>query len=127
MIRSCGALAGFSTPRMIAASGANDGLWDCYNDFHMGNTAELVVDKYKVTREAQDAFAVESQRKAVAAMERGDFDREICPVAVPQRKGDPVIIDTDVVGLVGNFLQGSPAFANSGSNAFAFIARTGHI
>lgn len=80
--------------RMIDAM-VNDGLWDCYNDFHMGNTAELVVDKYDVTREAQDAFAIESQRKAVAAIERGDFKDEIVPVSVPQRKGDPKVVDTD--------------------------------
>ncbi len=53
----------------------NDGLWDIYNDFHMGNTAELVADKYKVTREEQDEFAVESHQKAVAAMQRGEFKR----------------------------------------------------
>lgn len=73
----------------------HDGLWDCYNDFHMGLTAELVVDKYNVSREAQDQFAAESHRKALEAIERGDLKNEIIPVEVPQRKGDPVVVDTD--------------------------------
>jgi acetyl-CoA C-acetyltransferase len=73
----------------------NDGLWDCYNDFHMGNTGELVSEKYKVSREDQDKFALGSHQKALAAIERGDFKDEIVPVEVPQRKGDPVVVDTD--------------------------------
>lgn len=73
----------------------NDGLWDCYNDFHMGNTAELVSKKYNVTREDQDKYAVESHRKAIAAMERGDFRDEIVPVTIPQRKGEPVVVSAD--------------------------------
>jgi acetyl-CoA C-acetyltransferase len=72
-----------------------DGLWDCYEDFHMGNTAELVVQKYKVSREDQDAFAASSHRKAVAAIEQGKFKDEIVEVTVPQRKGDPLVVDTD--------------------------------
>jgi acetyl-CoA C-acetyltransferase len=73
----------------------HDGLWDVYKDFHMGNTGELVSEKYNVTREDQDEFAAESQRKAAAAVESGAFKDEIVPVAVPQRKGDPVVFDTD--------------------------------
>lgn len=73
----------------------HDGLWDCYNDYHMGNTGELVVDKYKVSREAQDQFAADSHRKAAEAANRGDFEDEIVPVEVPQRKGDPVVVDAD--------------------------------
>jgi len=73
----------------------HDGLWDVYNDFHMGMTAELVVEKYGVSRERQDAFAAESHARAAAAMAAGKFAREIVPVEVPQRKGDPVIVDTD--------------------------------
>lgn len=73
----------------------NDGLWDCYNDFHMGNTGELVSDKYKVSREDQDEFAYNSHRKAVAAIESGAFKDEIAPITVPQRKGDPIVVDTD--------------------------------
>jgi acetyl-CoA C-acetyltransferase len=73
----------------------HDGLWDVYNDYHMGMTAELVVDKYKVTRERQDQFAAASHQKAVAAWEAGKFAKEVVPVQVPQRKGDPVVIDRD--------------------------------
>jgi acetyl-CoA C-acetyltransferase len=73
----------------------HDGLWDVYNDFHMGNTGELVAEKYAVTREQQDAYAVESHRKAIAAMEAGRFKDEIVPVPIPQKKGDPVLFDTD--------------------------------
>jgi acetyl-CoA C-acetyltransferase len=79
----------------IVDSMVNDGLWDIYNDFHMGNTGELVAEKYKIAREEQDKYAVGSHQKAVAAQERGDFKDEIMPVAVPQRKGDPVIVDRD--------------------------------
>ncbi len=73
----------------------NDGLWDCYNDFHMGNTAELVAKKYNISREMQDEFAVESHKKALAATERGDFKNEMVPVMVPQAKGEPVAVAVD--------------------------------
>ena len=73
----------------------NDGLWDCYNDFHMGNTAELVAKKYNISREMQDEFAVDSHKKALAATERGDFKNEIVPVMVPQAKGEPVAVAVD--------------------------------
>jgi acetyl-CoA C-acetyltransferase len=73
----------------------NDGLWDVYNDYHMGNTAELVSEKYNISREEQDVFAAGSQRKAAAAVESGAFKDEIIPVVIPQRKGDPVVFDTD--------------------------------
>jgi acetyl-CoA C-acetyltransferase len=79
----------------LVDSMVNDGLWDCYNDFHMGNTAELVSKKYKVSREAQDEFAVESHRKALAAMQRGDFKDEIVPVTVPQGRKDPILVAND--------------------------------
>jgi len=72
----------------------NDGLWDCHNDFHMGSTAELVAEKYKVSREAQDEYAMHSQQKAVAAQENGAFNDEMIAVKVTGRKGDTVI-DTD--------------------------------
>ena len=72
-----------------------DGLWEVYNDFHMGNTAECVAEKYEVTREEQDKFALESTRRALAAIDGGKFKNEIVPVEVPQRKGDPVVVDTD--------------------------------
>jgi acetyl-CoA C-acetyltransferase len=73
----------------------NDGLWDVYNDFHMGVAAELIADKYKVTREDQDQFAYESHKKAVAAIESGKFKAEIVPVQIPQKKGAATVIDTD--------------------------------
>ncbi len=73
----------------------HDGLWDVYNDFHMGMTAELVVEKYAISRQRQDAFAAESHRKAMVAWKAGKFAREIVPVEVPQRKGDPLVIDRD--------------------------------
>jgi acetyl-CoA C-acetyltransferase len=72
-----------------------DGLWDVYNDFHMGVAAELIADKYKVTREDQDRFAYDSHRKAVAAIEGGTFKAEIVPVEIPQKKGAATVIDTD--------------------------------
>jgi acetyl-CoA C-acetyltransferase len=72
-----------------------DGLWEVYNDFHMGNTAECVAEKYKVTRADQDAFALESHRRAIAAADAGRFKAELVPVSVPQRKGDPVVVSAD--------------------------------
>jgi len=72
-----------------------DGLWDAFNDFHMGITAENLAEKYSLSREAQDAFAASSHRKAAAAINEGRFKNEITPVEVPQRKGDPKIVDTD--------------------------------
>jgi acetyl-CoA C-acetyltransferase len=73
----------------------HDGLWDVYNDYHMGIAAEFIADKFGVSREAQDEYAVNSHKKAVAAMKAGKFDAEIVPVEVPQRKGDPVIVAKD--------------------------------
>jgi acetyl-CoA C-acetyltransferase len=76
-----------------------DGLWDHVNDFHMGMSAELVADKYGVTREDMDAFAMNSYRKAWRAIEKGEFKKEIVPVMVPSRKGEPKAFDTDEVPL----------------------------
>lgn len=72
-----------------------DGLWDAFNDFHMGITAENLAAKYSLSREAQDAFAAASHQKAAAAINEGRFKDEITPVEIPQRKGDPKIVDTD--------------------------------
>jgi len=72
-----------------------DGLWDIFNDYHMGITAENLVEKYSLTREEQDAFAAASQQKAVAAIEAGHFKSQITPISIPQRKGDPLVFDTD--------------------------------
>ncbi|MDX1389725.1 MAG: acetyl-CoA C-acetyltransferase [Acidobacteriota bacterium] len=73
----------------------HDGLWDKYNDYHMGNTGEVVSEKYEVSREEQDEWAVESHNKAIAAIDAGEFKREILAVKVPQRKRDPIVFDTD--------------------------------
>ena len=72
-----------------------DGLWDVYNQYHMGITAENVARKYGITREAQDALALASQQKAAAAQEAGRFKDEIVSVSIAQRKGDPVIFSND--------------------------------
>ncbi len=72
-----------------------DGLWDAFNDYHMGITAENLVDKYGLSREQQDAFAAESQRKAVAAIEAGRFKDEITPIVMPQKKGEPTVFERD--------------------------------
>ena len=72
-----------------------DGLWDVYNQYHMGITAENVAKQYGISREEQDALALASQQKAAAAIEAGRFKDEIVPVVIPQRKGDPVVFDTD--------------------------------
>ncbi len=73
----------------------HDGLWDPYNDFHMGNAAEICADEKDIGRDRQDAFAKESYLRALAAQEAGKFAAEIAPVAVPQRRGDPVMVETD--------------------------------
>ncbi|WP_226657261.1 acetyl-CoA C-acetyltransferase [Pseudalkalibacillus hwajinpoensis] len=72
-----------------------DGLWCAFNDYHMGVTAENLCEHYNLTREEMDEFAAWSQQKAQAAIEKGLFKDEILPVSIPQRKGDPVIFDTD--------------------------------
>ncbi|MEJ5864998.1 acetyl-CoA C-acetyltransferase [Pseudomonas farsensis] len=73
----------------------SDGLWDAFNDYHMGITAENLVQKFSLTREQQDAFAAASQQKAVAAIEAGRFKAEITPVHIPQKKGEALVFDTD--------------------------------
>ena len=72
-----------------------DGLWDVYNQYHMGITAENVAKQYGITRDMQDALALASQQKAVAAQDAGTFVDEIVPVSIPQKKGDPVVFATD--------------------------------
>ncbi|MEH6365524.1 MAG: acetyl-CoA C-acetyltransferase [Pseudomonas marincola] len=96
-----------------------DGLWDAFNDYHMGITAENLVDKYSISREQQDAFAAASQQKAVAAIEAGRFDAEITPVMIPQRKGDPVAFSKDEGSRAGVTAESlsklKPAFKKDGS------------
>jgi acetyl-CoA C-acetyltransferase len=73
----------------------NDGLWDYYNDFHMGITGELIAEKYGLSREEVDAFALRSNVLAIKATSEGKFRDEILPLEVPQRKSDPIIFDAD--------------------------------
>ena len=97
----------------------SDGLWDAFNDYHMGITAENLADKYQISREAQDAFAASSQQKAVAAIESGRFVDEITPILIPQRKGDPVAFVTDEQPRAGTTAETlgklKPAFKKDGS------------
>lgn len=72
-----------------------DGLWDAYEDFHMGMTAELVAEKYDIDRHRQDAYAVESHRRAIDAIKNGRFEEQIVPVAIPQKKGEPILFSVD--------------------------------
>ncbi|MGH9812789.1 MAG: acetyl-CoA C-acetyltransferase [Candidatus Acidiferrales bacterium] len=72
-----------------------DGLWDVYENFHMGMTAELVADKYKISREEQDRFAFESHQKAVKAIKGCRFESQVVPVEIPQKKGEPVVFKKD--------------------------------
>ena len=72
-----------------------DGLWDVYNQYHMGITAENVAKQYGITRDMQDALALASQQKAAAAQDAGRFKDEIVPVLIPQKKGDPLVFDAD--------------------------------
>jgi acetyl-CoA C-acetyltransferase len=96
-----------------------DGLWDAFNDYHMGVTAENVADKWKLTREAQDAFGLESQKRAEKAIKEGRFKDEIVPVLIPQKKGDPKAFDTDEFprfGTTAEALAGlRPAFRKDGT------------
>jgi acetyl-CoA C-acetyltransferase len=73
----------------------HDGLWCAFENYHMGNTGEVVAERYHVTRAEQDEYALNSHRKAAAAMKAGKFKDEILPVEIPQKKGDPLIFDTD--------------------------------
>ncbi|MFV3415558.1 acetyl-CoA C-acetyltransferase [Pseudomonas nitroreducens] len=96
-----------------------DGLWDAFNDYHMGITAENLVEKYGISREEQDAFAADSQRKASAAIEAGRFKAEITAIEIPQRKGDPLCFDTDEQPRAGTTADSlaklKPAFKKDGS------------
>ena len=96
-----------------------DGLWDVYNQYHMGTTAENVAKQYGITRAQQDEFSVASQNKAEAAQKAGRFKDEITPVMIPQRKGDPVAFATDEFVKAGTTLDSiaglRPAFAKDGT------------
>ncbi len=81
--------------QQVIDSMIHDGLWDPYDQVHMGNCGDLVAEKYGFTREDQDAFATESYQRAQAAQKQGRFKAEIVPVEVPQRRGDPLLVDED--------------------------------
>ena len=103
----------------VVDSMISDGLWCAFNDYHMGKTAENLCDRYSITREEQDEFAAHSQEKAAAAIEAGKFKDEIVPVEIPQRKGDPIIFDTDEYVRAGSTAEKlgklRPAFKRDGS------------
>jgi len=96
-----------------------DGLWDPYEDYHMGCTGEIVAEKHGVTRQQQDEFAVESHRRAIAAIKAGKFKAEILPVPLPQKKGDVVMFDTDEAPREDTSLEAlaklKPAFKEGGT------------
>jgi acetyl-CoA C-acetyltransferase len=96
-----------------------DGLWDAFNNYHMGTTAENIAQKYGFTREQQDAFAAASQQKTEAAQKAGRFQDEIVPIEIPQRKGDPKVFDADEFPRHGTTAESlgklRPAFSRDGS------------
>ncbi len=96
-----------------------DGLWDAFNDYHMGVTAENIVEKFNISREQQDQFAARSQQKTVAAQSENVFAQEIVPVHIPQRKGEPVVFAKDEYPKQGVTAQGiarlRPAFNKEGT------------
>ncbi|MBS5335665.1 MAG: acetyl-CoA C-acetyltransferase [Anaerovoracaceae bacterium] len=96
----------------------NDGLWDAFNGYHMGITAENVAEQWGLTREQLDEFSVISQNRAEAAIKEGKFKDEIVPVEIPQRKGDPIVFDTDEFPKFGTTMEKvaklKPAFKKDG-------------
>ncbi|MBQ9815389.1 MAG: acetyl-CoA C-acetyltransferase [Lachnospiraceae bacterium] len=101
----------------------NDGLWDAFNNYHMGITAENVAEQWGITREMQDEFALASQHKAEAAIKAGKFKEEIVPVMIPQKKGDPIAFDTDEFPRFGATIEAlaklKPAFKKDGGTVTA--------
>lgn len=97
----------------------NDALWDAFNNYHMGVTAENIAKEWNLTREEQDEFALNSQLKAEAAIKAGKFKDEIVPVLIPQRKGEPKVFDTDEFPRLGSTIEGlaklKAAFAKDGT------------
>ena len=96
-----------------------DGLWCAFNDYHMGITAENIANQYNFSREAQDEFAASSKQKTEAAQKAGVFNEEIIPVVIPQRKGDPLVFNTDEFPRAGTTAASlgklKPAFKKDGS------------
>ena len=101
----------------------HDGLWCPFENWHMGNTGEVVADKHQITRETQDDFAYNSHRKATEAREKGYFKDEIVPVEIPQRKGDPIVLDYDepvrADTTVESLAKLKPAFKKDGGTVTA--------
>ncbi len=97
----------------------HDGVWEKFNDYHMGVTAENIAEKYKISRAEQDTFAVESENKAEKAIKSGLFNEEIIPVEIPQKKGDPLRFDTDEYPTFGSTSETMaklrPAFKKDGT------------
>lgn len=125
----------------VVDSMISDGLWCAFNDYHMGITAENLCDRYSLTREEQDAFSATSQEKAASAIEKGKFKDEIVAVSIPQRKGEPVLFDTDeyVKGGTtaeklsklrpafkkdGSVTAGNASGINDGAAAFVIMSKT---
>ncbi len=101
----------------------NDGLWDAYNDYHMGCTGEVVSEKFAVSRGEQDEYAFNSHRKAAAAIKAGNFKDEIVAVEIPQRKGSPIVFDTDETVREDTSMEAlaklKPAFKQEGGTVTA--------
>jgi acetyl-CoA C-acetyltransferase len=97
----------------------HDGLWEAYEDYHMGCCGEIVSEKYDVGRRQQDEYALESHRRALAAIKAGKFKAEILPVPIPQKKGDPVVFDTDEAPREDTSIESlgklKPAFKEGGT------------
>ena len=92
---------GWATVRCVDLM-IHDGLWCPFENWHMGNTGEVVAEKYQISREQQDDFAYNSHRKAMEARKEGRFKDEIVPIEIPQKKGDPVVFDYDETGARGH-------------------------
>lgn len=105
--------------KKVVDSMIKDGLWCAFNDYHMGVTAENLCDRYSITRGEQDTFAAKSQAKAAAAIEAGKFSEEIVAIEIPQRRGEPIIFDTDEYVKAGSTVEKlgnlRPAFKKDGS------------
>ena len=101
----------------------NDGLWDAFNNYHMGTTAENISERYGITREMQDELALRSQTRAAEAIAAGKFKDEIVPVVIPQKKGDPIVFDTDEYVKAGTTMDKlaklKPAFKRDGGTVTA--------
>lgn len=105
--------------KTLVDSMIQDGLWCAFHDYHMGITAENICDRYELTREEQDMFAVESQKKAAKARKEGKFADEIVPVEIPQRRGEPIVFQEDEYirddASVESMAKLRPAFKKDGS------------